>query len=117
MSLLDKGREDVTVFLSVKTTDTDGNVIYKRDTVGIAAKARIQVASQSGTSARRAEQDEEGYETEEVYMVRFPRDFTYTLDPYAQLEWRGIRWSLFGNPRRYNGSRRTSRLEYQIRRT
>lgn len=117
MSLLDKGNEDVVVYLSELTTDTDGNKIYRRSLTGIPAKARVQVLIQPGTSARRAEQGNEGYETEEVYAVRFRRDFPYTLDPYAQLDWNGLRWSLFGQPVRFNGSRRTARLEYKIRRT
>lgn len=120
MSLLDKGVEDVIVFPEITTTDSDGNPFTKASDTGVPAKATIQIASQSGTSARRAEQDEEGFESEEIYRIRFPRAVDAMLGPLgpqSQVEWQGHRWAVFGWRKRYNGSRRTRHNDYMIRRT
>ena len=119
MSLLDRGPayEDVTVYPEETWTSSDGNLMTRASSTGIPAKAVIQVAAASGTSSRRSEQDNEGFESEENYRVRFSRDFTTLLGAQSQLDWRGIRYSLVGDPKRYNGSRRTGHLDYMIRRT
>jgi hypothetical protein len=117
MSLLDRVNEDVIVFLEEEYTDSDGNVMVRPSTTGFSAQAMIQPAAQSGTSARRAEQDNEGFETEENYRVRFSRSFPYELKPQSRLEWRGEYWSVVGFPVRYSSSRRTRHLDYMIRRT
>lgn len=120
MSLLDKAQQDVTVYPEETFIDEDNNVILRPSAVGYQARAEIQPARQSGTSARRAEQDNEGYETEEVYRLRFTRQHDRTmplLRQGAQVQWQGRRWSLVGNPTIYMGGRRTSHVDYQIRRT
>lgn len=120
MSLLDKATQDVIVYQGEEFEDEDGNIIMRPVAVGYAAKAEIQPARQSGTSARRAEQDNEGYETEEVYRLRFSRDHDRThdkLNPAAQIEWDNKRWFVVGYPTPYMGSRRTAHIDYQIRRT
>lgn len=122
MSLLDTWNEDVLVFPETTWDSPDGNPMtgVQPDAVGIPAKAMIQVQSASGTSARRAEQDNEGFESEENYALRFPRFEEANLGelgPQSQIEWDGVRWSLMGFPRRYNGSRRTARSWYTIRRS
>lgn len=118
MSLLDhaNSEESVTVFPEETFTSRDGNVMTRASTTGIPTTAVVQVAASSGTSSRRAEQDNEGFETEENYRVRFPRSFTTYLGPQSQLEWRGQRWALVGEPKRYNGSRRTAHIDHMIRR-
>jgi hypothetical protein len=118
VSLLDRGRDAVTVYPQIETSDRDGNVILKASTIGIATLAAVQPAAQSGTSARRAELDAEGTNTEEVYLVRFPRGFdTSGLGPGAELDWNGDRWNFLGFPRNYTGSRRTAHQWFQVRRT
>jgi hypothetical protein len=117
VSLLDRGREAIQIYHVVYRTDRDGNPIKALSTTPEAAKATIQPAAQSGTSARRAEQDNEGYESEEVYRMRLPRSYTALIDSGAQIEWRGARWHITGKPRHYNGSRRTAHTDYIIRRT
>lgn len=100
-------------------TDDDGNELLTANPVGYPAKAEIQPARQSGTSARRAEQDNEGYETEETYRLRFTRQHDRTmplLGQGAEVEWRGERWSVVGLPTLYFGSIRTQHVDYQIRR-
>jgi hypothetical protein len=117
MSLLDRGNEDIIVYPEILTRDSDGNFITKASDEGIPTKAMIQLRAQSGTSARRSEQDNEGYETESVYRMRLPRSFPGPLGAQAMVEWRGERWSVIGDAQVFNGSARTRHLDYTIRRT
>lgn len=120
MSLLDRAKEDVVIYHEESFEDADGNTMLRASDTGVPAKAEIQPARQSGTSARRAEQDNEGFETEEVYRLRFTREHDRTqpeLGQQAQVEWNGQRWAVVGLPARYRGSRRTAHIDYQIRRT
>lgn len=117
MSLLDRGRDTVTVYQEIVEIDSDGNTITKPGTVGVTSRARVQLRAQSGTSARRAEQDNEGFETEDVYLLKLPRDFPFVIAAQASVEWNGDYWAVVGNARHYNGSSRTKRHEYVIRRT
>lgn len=119
MSLLDKAHQDIIVFPQESFQDDLGNVLFRPSATGYAAKAEIQPARQSGTSARRAEQDNEGYETEENYRLRFSRAHDRThpaLGQGSQVEWKGERWSVVGEPTFYMGGRRTAHIDYQIRR-
>ena len=121
MSLLDTGAryQDVIVYPEEMVIDGDGNKRTRPSTTGIPAQARLQVANQSGTSARRAEQDNEGFESEKVYRMRFPRSFTKEygiLGAQSQIEWRGERWALFGDATVYDSSPALSRVDYTIKR-
>lgn len=76
--------------------------------------------NQTGTSARRSEEDNEGFESEEVYSMRFPRSFDRAhglLGLQSQIDWHGDRWSVFGYGNRFNGSPRTARFVYTIKRS
>lgn len=117
MSLLDTANEDIVIFHQVEFVDADGNRMYRTATVGTPARATIQPIGQSGTSSRRAEQGEEGYETEETYRLRLPRSDDQEIGAQARIEWRGVLWSVIGKARHYRGSRRTSHIDYQLRRT
>lgn len=119
MSLLDRGRETVVVYTEETYTDPDGNVLRRPKTVGITVNnATVQLLAQSGTSQRRAEQDNEGLETEEMYRLRLPRLYSGPiLGAHARVEWRGLSWAVIGKERRYNGSSRTAHVDYLIRRT
>jgi hypothetical protein len=116
MSLLDRATEDVIVYPEEVVTDIDGNTRTRPSQTGIPAKARIQVQGQSGTSARRQEQDNEGYESEKVYRIRFPRSFPYTLGAQSVIEWRGKRWAVFGDVNYYTNSPRTAHVDYTMKR-
>ena len=118
MSLLDRAHyeETVTVYPEETFTSRDGNPMTRASSTGIDIRAVIQVAAASGTSSRRAEQDNEGFETEENYRIRFPSSFTTVLGPQSQVVWRGQRWSIFGEPKYYIGSHRTTHTDYTIRR-
>lgn len=120
MSLLDKGNYTVTVYPQEEYIDPDGNTILRAALTGYDTVAMIQAARQSGTSARRAEQDNEGYDTEELYRIRFTRKHDRENPPLgqaAEVLWRGYRWSVTGYETIYNGGRRTRHLDYQLKRT
>lgn len=121
MSLLGCGAvyEDVTVYPQELTADSDGNPRTRPATAGIAAKARFQAQGQSGTSARRSEQDNEGFESEQVYEMRFDLDSDTLLGeigPQSEVEWGGKRWAVFGFAKNFNGSRRTKHRYYTVKR-
>jgi hypothetical protein len=117
VSLLDRGSEIVTVYQEIMTTDRDGNIITKAGTEGVTTSASIQLLAQSGTSSRRSEQDNEGFETESVYRMRLPRQFPFILGAQARVQWRDQWWSVIGDARIYSNSRSTAHVEYVIRRT
>lgn len=116
MSLLDKGNEQIVVFPEEVVVDVDGNTRTRPAKVGIPVCARIQPVGQSGTSARRAEQDNEGFETEKIYSLRLPRSIQCRMGAQAQIEWRGQRWAVHGDVTVYNSSPRTAHHTYTIRR-
>lgn len=117
MSLLDKGRETVTIYPEVTWTDRDGNIMTGPSSEGTVTKASLQPAAQSGTSARRAEQDNEGFETETAYRMRLPRSFPFVLQAQSRVEWNGEYWSVIGDAFKFNSSDKTKHFEYTIRRT
>lgn len=121
MSLLDTGAryQPVVVYPEEMVFDSDGNKRTRPSSTPINAIARFQVANQSGTSARRAEQDNEGFETEKVYRMRFPRSFTKEhgiLGAQSEIVWRGQRWALFGDATEYDSSPALNRVDYTIKR-
>jgi len=118
MSLLDVGRETVIVYHAEQYLSADGNKMYRPSTTDVEtiANCAVQLAAQSGTSARRAEQDDEGYFTEDAYRFRPPRSYTRRINSASQVEWDGLRWSLVGNVKQYNGSDNTNHNDYMLRR-
>jgi hypothetical protein len=116
MSLLDTAQVWVTVYPEEKVIDIDGNIRTQPSKTGICAKARLQVLGQSGTSSRRQEQDNEGFESEKVYTLRFPRSFPIILGAQSQIEWDGNRWAIFGDVNYYLNSPRTRHVVYTIKR-
>lgn len=125
MSLLDSGPayESCVVYPEVFVEDRWGNPQPKASTTGIQAKARFQPQNQSGTASRLSETDSEGFAGEQFYSVRFPRSFTQRLGPQSQIEWgtdvegQPIRWFVFGEASKHNGSPVTRRLTYKIKRS
>lgn len=121
MSLLDTGAryEPVLVYKEEMVIDSDGNRFTRPSSTPIEAIARFQVQNQSGTSARRAEQDNEGFESEKVYRMRFPRSFTKNhglLGAQSKIVWRGENWAVFGDATVYESSPALSRVDYTIKR-
>jgi hypothetical protein len=127
VSLLDRGPgyEPVNVYMEVCVEDADGNKVTRASTTPIPAMARWQIQNQSGTSSRRAESDDEGFSTEKVYSVRFPRawhDEHGPLGAQAVIGWgvdsqgREARYGVFGDELRYSSSRATRHSTYTVRR-
>lgn len=118
MSLLDRGDqfEPCTVYLEELVTDSDGNKLTRASQVGTPAMARFEIQGQSGTSSRRQEQDNEGFESEKVYKIRFPRSWPHRIGAQSKIVWRGEKWAVFGDENRYNRSRRTAHVDYTIKR-
>jgi len=121
MSLLDTGAryQPVLVYKEEMVIDEDGNRFTRPSSTPIEAIARLQVQNQSGTSARRAEQDNEGFATEKLYRMRFPRSFTKehgVLGAQSEIVWRGERWSIFGDATEYDSSPALQRVDYIIKR-
>ena len=117
MSRLDRpGRDTVTVYLEEEYFSPDGNRMTRASSTGITTSATVQFAAASGTSARRSEQGNEGFETEATYNIRFPRSFPHVLGAQSNVEWNGKMYSVFGDAQRYNGSDRTAHVWYTVRR-
>ena len=117
MSLLDHGPETIILYNEETYTDPDGNPSRRASATGVTVtNCVIQPAAQSGTSQRREEQDNEGFESEQVYRLRPPRSFTTEIGMLAKIEWRGDIWGVVGKGKRYNGSPRTAHRDYVIRR-
>lgn len=117
MSLLDRGQEDILIFLEEAVLDEDGNTRTRPSSVGTPTKVRLQPLGQSGTSSRRQEQDNEGYESERVYSMRLPRSWPYgEVGAQSQVEWRGERWAIFGTTNRFTNSPMTRHETYTIKR-
>ena len=57
MGLLDRGNQLVTVYPEETVFDADGNLITRASSTGVVVKAVVQPVAASGTSGRRAEQD------------------------------------------------------------
>lgn len=117
MSLLNRANETVIVYPEELYIDSDGNRMTRPSLTGLVRRVMIQPLEQSGTSARRAEQDNEGFESEEVYRMRFTRANHVEIGPQGRIDWKGQYWAVMGEPRRFNGSPRTRHIDYTIRRT
>lgn len=116
MSLLDKGNQRIVIYPEEVYVDADGNTCTRPSKTGICVNARIQPMSQSGTAARRSEQDNEGFESEKLYSLRLPRSVKCQMGAQAQIEWMGERWAVFGDALRYLNSPRTAHMTYTIKR-
>lgn len=117
MSLLDVANTTIRLYPEVAVEDRDGNIRTRASDTPIEMDVWIAPLAQSGTSARRAEQDNEGYETEQVYRMRVLRkDMGTDIGAQSKVEWRGEMWSIFGEELRFNGSPRTAHHDYTLRR-
>lgn len=106
MSLLNRGTETVKVFQEVQTTDTDGNKITRAALIGTLVRAVVQPISST-------ENANGGFNTESRYRLRLINCPTI-LGAQSQIEWRGKRYAIDGDPLIYNGSSRTAHVDYVI---
>ncbi|AEV52155.1 head-to-tail stopper [Rhodococcus phage WC1] len=118
MSLLDRGRETVFIYMEEVVEDRDGNKRSRPSKTPIRVdNVSLQPVGQSGTSARRAEQDNEGYESEQVFRMRLPRSCKLVPQAQSEVIWKGQRFAVFGDAKPYNGSDRTRHNDYSLRRS
>lgn len=106
MSLLNRGTETVNVFAEEATTDGDGNTITRASATGVVCGAVVQPL---GTPT---EDNDGGFLSQTRYRLRLVNWPGEVLGPQSQIEWRGNRYSLQGEARIYNSSRRTAHVDY-----
>lgn len=108
MSLLNHGTETVKVFQEVQTPDIDsnGNKITRAAKVGTVVRAVFQPISST-------ENADGGFNTESRYRLRLI-NYPNILGAQSQIEWDGKRYSIEGDAKIYNGSRRTAHVDYVI---
>jgi len=106
MSLLNRGTETVTVYPETMIVDDDGNKFTRPSTVGIVLKAVVQPITVVGPDTQNI-----GFETTTKYRLRLV-GYPELLGAQSQVEWRGKRYVLDGDPRIFSGSTRTARAEY-----
>src|SRR5436190_21352334 len=109
MSLLNRGTEIVTVFPEEVTTDSDGNIKTRPAAVGVAVRAVVQSMTSTEDAAV-------GFETTSKYRLRLV-NYPSLLGAQSQVEWQGKRYAIDGEPRQFNGSRRTAHVDYVITRS
>lgn len=118
MSLLDRGNTDVLFFPEEEVEDRDGNMRTRPSEYPIRLRVQLQPQGQSGTAARRSEQDNEGYETEKVLRMRLRRkDARLEIGAQSAVEIDGERWAVFGDEWVYHGSRTTRHRFVLLRRS
>ncbi len=91
----------MTVFAKVIKTDSDGNTITAPGTVGVLPRAVVQPLSST--------EDDEG--TTSTYRLRLV-GYAGLLVALSAIEWQGRRYAIDGEPKIYNGSRRTAHVDY-----
>ena len=104
MSLLNRGTEVVTVFPEEAVTDADGNTRTRPSATGVVCKAVVQPMTFT-------EDDAVGFQTTSKYRLRLV-NYPALLGAQSQVEWQDKRYSIDGEPRQYNGSRRTAHVDY-----
>lgn len=108
MSLLNHGRETVTVYPEVAVIDRDGNTITKPSATGTTYRASVQPISSTEAQAV-------GDQTEQRYRLRLV-GYAGVLGAGSEVEWNGKRWILDGDGRVYGSSPRTRHVEYVMKR-
>ncbi len=114
MSLLDRGNAVVTVFKEVTTNDEDGNPIVRPGTTGLVCKATIQPLGTVSEDADASGQVPSGPTRYRLRLSRADEARVGTIGRYSEIEWRGERWKLHGDPLVFGGSRRTAHTDYVI---
>lgn len=106
------------LYLEEAVADADGNVRTRASSDGIPLKVWVAPVGQSGTAARRAEQDNEGYETERVLRMRLLRkDSGLDIGAQSKILLDGEMWSVFGDVTHYRANRRTAHKDFTLRRS
>lgn len=107
MSLLTRGTEVVTVYPEELTIDGYGNKITRASTDGVVCRAVVQPISST-------EDQSVGFLSEERLRLRLVGWQGGILGAQSQVEWNGKRYSVDGDAKQYNGSRRTAHVDYTL---
>lgn len=111
MSLLRRGTETVVVYPEELVPDADRNPRTRPSAVGVVTRAVVQPLSAP------SEDDQGiGFLSESRYRLRLTGWTGDLLGPQSQVEWRGKRYSIVGEPQIYNGSAATAHVDYLIER-
>lgn len=99
------------VFQETQTpdTDSDGNKITRAALVGTLFRAVVQPLGAANGAPR--ENQDGGFHSESRYRLRLI-NYPGILGAQSQIEWEGKRYSIDGDAKIYNGSRRTRHVEY-----
>lgn len=111
MSLLNRGTETVKVFQEIQNPeiDSDGNKRTRAALIGTLVRAVVQpISSTENTEGG-------GFNTARRYRLRLI-NYPNILGAQSQIEWRGKRYSIFGDAMIYNGSNRTAHVDYVMAR-
>src|SRR5690606_35495217 len=120
MRKLYEWNEVVTVYPEEIWTDADGNTMTRAASEGVETPAMIRLRSSDGVSA---EENTQGFYTDEVYWCRFPRGsagdalaWEGRVGAQSRVEWYGVYWGMFLQLLWFNVLLRTRRFEFCIRR-
>lgn len=113
MSLLHRGTETVAVFPEETVTDADGNTITRASATGVVCKAVVQPMPRSDNT----EEQDGGFMSETKLRLRLVGWAGGLLGPQSKVEWQGDKYSIHGEPRQFNGSRRTKHVDYFLTRS
>jgi hypothetical protein len=108
--LLDKATDNVVVYPEEAVTDGDGNTRTQPSKTGVPARARI------GQVITTIDTDVHGDRTSERTDMVLIGWTGGELGAQSEVELRGKRWVIDGDPDRYTRSRRTTRTTYAINR-
>jgi len=106
VSLLNRGTETVTVYPEEVRIDSDGNKFTGPAKTGTTHRAVVQPISSTQSA-------DFGSDTKSRYRLRLI-NYPHILDAQSQIEWSGKRYSLEGDGKIYNGSRRTAHVVYTV---
>lgn len=109
MSILFRGNQVVTVFPEEVVTDIDGNIRTRASSIGVVCRAVIQPVKVSEDSAT-------GFESSELLRLRLVGWTGAELGAQAKVEWDGRKYSISGEPKRFNSSARTAHTDYTLTR-
>ena len=94
------------MFPEETVTDADRNTMTRPSAVGMVARAVVQPM----TSTEDASVGLETTSKNRLRLVGYPG----VLGAQSQVDWQGKRYTIDGEPKVYNGSRRTAHVDYLI---
>jgi hypothetical protein len=108
VTLLNRSTDVVTVYAETchPCVDTDGNKITRPSSVGQVVRAVVQPVSSD-------ESQNAGFESQEKLRLRLV-NYPHVLGAQSQVEYRGKRYSVHGDPLDFHSSSRTAHRVYTL---